>query len=77
MFINYGLDNVFFFNPGDWNSLKMIVKYAAFRFLVPTHNISDSDINWFFRCRNFNVCFHVFAFFLVGPLGLEPRTDGL
>ena len=74
------MNNIFVFNPGDWNSLSMIMKYAGFRFFIPRHDVSYGDVNRFFGSYgdvNRFFGFHVFTFFLVGPLGLEPRTDGL
>ena len=75
MAIDYGLNYVPVLNPSYRYPFSMVVEYTAFGFFVPGYDISDGDVNGFFGCGNFNLCFHVFL--LVGPLGLEPRTDGL
>lgn len=49
MTIDYGLDYVSVFNSGDRYSFGMVVEYAAFGFLVPGYDISDGDVDGFFR----------------------------
>jgi hypothetical protein len=71
--IDYGLDNVSIVNCCNRNTLRVIVKYAAFGFFVPGYDISDSDVNGFFGYRYFNFCFHVFTLSLLGAFLLFAR----